>query len=55
MKIDFHDAAGSSLAVSPDGKRVLVNKPVSARYRDQTPVTLVTGWAGNVSRKIKVK
>ena len=50
IEIDFHDASGSSFAVSPDGKRVLVNKPVDVSFRDETPVTLVTGWAGEVSR-----
>lgn len=55
MEIDFHDSAGSSFAPSPDGKRLLVNKPVDVSYRDRTPVTLVTGWAGDVSRKLKVE
>ena len=27
MEIDFHDAAGSSFAVAPDDKRLLVNGP----------------------------
>ena len=55
LEIDFHDAAGSSFAVSPDGKRVLVNKPVEVSLREETPVTLVTGWAGEVSRAVGVK
>jgi serine/threonine-protein kinase len=53
MEIDFHDAAGSSFAVSADGKRVLVNKRVDVSFRDRTPVTLVTGWAGEVRRKLE--
>jgi len=55
LEIGFHDAAGSSFAVSPDGKRVLVNKPVEVSLREETPVTLVTGWAEEVSRVIGVK
>ena len=50
IEIDAHDAAGSSLAVSPDGKRVLVNKPVDLSLRDVRPVTLVAGWAAEISR-----
>ncbi|MFQ5528588.1 MAG: TolB family protein, partial [Thermoanaerobaculia bacterium] len=52
IETDFHDAAGSSFAVSPDGKRVLVNKPVDASFLAETPVTLVTGWAGEVARVV---
>jgi serine/threonine-protein kinase len=55
LETDFHDAAGSSFALSPDGKRVLVNKPVDVSLRDETPVTLVTGWAGEVSRVVGVE
>jgi len=55
MEIDFHDSAGSSFAVSPDGKRLLVNKPVNVSYRDRTPVTLITGWGGEVLRKFKTE
>jgi hypothetical protein len=55
LEIDFHDAAGSSFAVSPDGKRVLVNKPVEVSLQAKTPVTLVTGWAEEVSRVVGVK
>jgi len=55
MEIDFHDSAGSSFAVSPDGKRLLVNKPVNVSYRDRTPVTLVTGWGGEVLRRFKTE
>ena len=50
LEIDFHDSSGSSFAVSPDGKRVLVNKPVDVSLKDETPVTLVTGWAEEVAR-----
>ena len=50
IEIDAHDSSGSSFAVSPDGKRVLVNKPVDVSLKDETPVTLVTGWAGEVAR-----
>ena len=50
LDTDFHDSAGSSFVVSPDGKRVLVNKPVDASLRDETPVTIVTGWAAEVLR-----
>ncbi len=50
IEIDSHDSSGSSFAVSPDGKRVLVNKPVDVSLKDETPVTLVTGWAGEVAR-----
>ena len=49
---DFHDSSGSSFVVSPDGTRVLVNKPVDLSFREETPVTLVTGWAGEVSRMV---
>ena len=52
IETDFHDSAGSSFAVSPDGTRVLVNKPVGVSLRDETPLTLVTGWAGEVSRLV---
>jgi len=48
IETDFHDSA----AVSPDGTRVLVNKPVGVSLRDETPLTLVTGWAGEVSRLV---
>jgi hypothetical protein len=44
FETDFHDAAGSSFAVSPDGRRILVNKPVDLSPWDETPVTLVS-WA----------
>jgi serine/threonine-protein kinase len=50
IALDMHDAAGSSFAVSPDGRRVLVNKPVDVSLWDVTPVTLVAGWAEEVSR-----
>ena len=50
IEVDAHDSAGSSFAVSPDGKRVLVNKPVDFSLLDETPVTLVTGWAAEVAR-----
>ncbi len=50
IEIDSHDSAGSSFAMSPDGKRVLVNKPVDVSFKDETPVTLVTGWAEEVAR-----
>jgi hypothetical protein len=52
IETNFHDAAGSSFAVSPDGKRVLVNKPVDVSIWDETPVSLVTGWAAEVSRAV---
>jgi hypothetical protein len=52
IETDFHDSAGSSFAVSPDGTRVLVNKPVGVSLRDEPPLTLVTGWAGEVSRLV---
>jgi serine/threonine-protein kinase len=52
IETDFHDSSGSSFAVSPDGKRVLVNKPVDVSLRDKTPVRLVTGWSGEVSRAL---
>ncbi|MCZ6834076.1 MAG: hypothetical protein O7F11_10050 [Acidobacteria bacterium] len=55
LEIDFHDAAGSSFAVSPDGKRVPVNKPVEVSLQAKTPVTLVTGWAEEVSRVVGVE
>ena len=50
IETDAHDSAGSSFAVAPDGKRVLVNKPVDLSLLDETPVTLVTGWASEVAR-----
>jgi len=49
LEPDFDDALVSSFAVSPDGKRVLVNKPVDVSVWDETPISLVTGWAGEVS------
>jgi len=52
IETDFHDSAGSSFAVSPDGKRVLVNKPVNVSIWDETPVSLVTGWDAEVSRAV---
>ena len=52
LETNFHDALGSSFAVSPDGKRVLVNKPVDVSIWDETPVSLVTGWAAEVSRAV---
>jgi serine/threonine protein kinase len=52
VEVDSHDAAGSSFAVSSDGRRVLVNKPVSVSLLDETPITLVTGWAGEVARLV---
>jgi serine/threonine-protein kinase len=52
IETDFHDSAGSSFAVSPDGRRVLLNKPVDVSIFDQTPVSLVTGWAAEVSRAV---
>jgi serine/threonine-protein kinase len=52
LKTNFHDSLGSSFAVSPDGKRVLVNKPVDVSIWDETPVSLVTGWAEEVSRVV---
>jgi dipeptidyl aminopeptidase/acylaminoacyl peptidase len=48
--IEYHDAAGSSLAISPDGNRVLIQRPVEASLRDETPMILVTGWADEVAR-----
>ena len=53
IEIDFHDSAGSSFAISPEGKRLLVNKPVELSVLDATPLTLVTGWAGEVSRAVE--
>ncbi len=50
IEIGSHDSAGSSFAMSPDGKRVLVNKPVDVSIKDETPITLVTGWAEEVAR-----
>jgi hypothetical protein len=45
---DFHDSAGSSFALSPDGTRVLVNKaPPSTNI-----LTFVTGWAAEVARAV---
>jgi hypothetical protein len=52
IETDFHDAAGSSFAVSPDGRRVLLNKPVDVSIFDKTPVSLVTGWTAEVSRAV---
>jgi len=52
IETDLHDAQGSSFALSPDGTRVLVNKPVGVSLRDETPLTLVTGWAREVSRLV---
>ncbi len=52
FETDFHDAAGSSFAVSPDGKRVLVNKPTDTSLRATTPVALVTGWGTELSRLV---
>ncbi len=52
LEIDFHDSAGSSLAVSPDGKRVLVNKPVGVSVKDETPIALVTGWDRELARLV---
>ena len=50
LDIDFHDSAGSSFVVSPDGRRVLVNKPIEGSHLDETPITLVTGWATEVAQ-----
>jgi hypothetical protein len=55
IEIDFHDASGSSFAISPEGKRLLVNKPVDLPVLDATPLTLVTGWAGEVSRSVRAE
>ncbi len=52
IEISFHDAAGSSFAVSPDGKRVLVNKPVDVSIWDETPISLVTGWGAEVTAAV---
>ena len=45
----------SETQVRQRGIRALVNKPVDASYRQRTPVTLVTGWAGEIARKLKVE
>ncbi|MCK5375728.1 MAG: serine/threonine-protein kinase [Acidobacteria bacterium] len=52
IETDFHDAAGSSFAVSPDGRRVLLNKPVDVSFWDGAPVSLVTGWGVEVSKAV---
>ena len=52
LETDFHDSAGSSLTVSPDGKRVLVNKPVGVSVKDETPIALVTGWDRELARLV---
>jgi hypothetical protein len=53
FETDFHDAAGSSFALSPDGRRVLVNKPVEVSLQDSTPLSLVTGWGGEVTGRVQ--
>ncbi len=55
IETDFHDSSGSSFALSPDGKRVLVNKPVGVSLWEETPATLVTGWAEEVSRVVEAE
>jgi len=52
LEPDFDHALVSSFAVSPDGKRVLVNKPVDVSIWDETPISLVMGWAGKMSRAV---
>ena len=52
LETDFHDSAGLSFDLSPDGSRVLVNKPDGALTRDDVPLTLVTGFATVVSEAI---
>jgi len=32
-----------------------VNKPVDVSVLDATPLTLVTGWAGEVSRAVRAE
>jgi hypothetical protein len=41
--IQYHDAPGPSLAVSPDGRRVLVQKPVGQQVVSEDALTLVAG------------
>ncbi len=50
--ISYHDASGPSLAVSPDGRRVLVQKPVDHVGMSTAPLHLVTGWDLEVSRLV---
>ena len=52
IEIDFHDSAGSSYSVSPDGRRVLVNKPVDVSLREVRPISLVTGWDREIHRVV---
>ena len=50
--IEYHDASGPSLAVSPDGRRVLVQKPVGQQLLWRDPLTMVTGWDLEVTRMV---
>jgi len=50
--IPYHDASGPSLAVSPDGRRVLVQKPVDQDMMSTAPLNLVTGWDLEVTRLV---
>ena len=50
--IEYHDASGPSLAVSPDGRRVLVQKPVGQQVVSSEPLTLVTNWHLEVTRLV---
>ncbi len=52
LEIDFHDSAGLSFDLSPDGRRVLVNKPDVTLTRDDVPLTLVTGFATVVAEAL---
>jgi hypothetical protein len=50
--IQYHDASGPSLAVSPDGRRVLVQKPVGQQVVSNDPLTMVTRWDLEVTRAV---
>ena len=51
-QIPYHDASGPSLAVSPDGRRVLVQKVHGAELFTEKPLTLVTGWDQELTRLV---
>ncbi len=53
LQLNAHDSSGPSFAVSPDGRRILINRPVEFSLTDEKPITLVTGWAQEVRRMVR--